>query len=176
MSAHTSQLGNQMKVACFGQDSSRLYEREDGRKPWRAEIPARPAEKEAAKDLLLKFHESWQLASLQLDTNHLQHVARLQDELRSASAGRKSALQLRLQKAEEAHARLSHFQVCFDERRMLLGCNTFISYVNGLPHGTRVALRAKARVQPYEVGKLKGTHAVLKLAYMSLDLMPCTDD
>ena len=35
-----SQLVPQMRAACYGQDTSRLYEREDGKKPWRAQVPA----------------------------------------------------------------------------------------------------------------------------------------
>ena len=54
-----SQLGSQTRAACFGQDTSRLYEREDGKKPWRAETPAGPHDKAAAKAGLVEFHEAW---------------------------------------------------------------------------------------------------------------------
>ena len=62
-----------MRVACFGQDTSRLYEREDGKKPWRAETPAGPEEKAAAKAGLVEFHQAWPLACLRLNTVHLEH-------------------------------------------------------------------------------------------------------
>ena len=41
-------LSRQARLASFGQDTSRLYERVDGKKPWRAEHPADEAAKEAA--------------------------------------------------------------------------------------------------------------------------------
>ena len=166
-----SQLGSQTRVACFGQDTSRLYEREDGKKPWRAETPAGPHDKAAAKAGLVEFHEAWPLASIRLDTIHSEHVARLQGALASASAGRKAALLHRLRMAEAAMARLGSFVTLHDDTRALPGCNTFILYVHGQPHGTRVALRAKGRAEPYELGKLKGTHAVLEPACTSLDHM-----
>ena len=166
-----SQLASQTKVASFGQDTSRLYEREDGKKPWRAETPAGPHDKAAAKAGLVEFHEAWPLASIRLDTIHSEHVARLQGALASASAGRKAALLHRLRMAEAAMARPARFVILFDSDRALPGCNTFISYVHGQPHGTRVALRGKGRAQPYELGKLKGAHAVAEPACTSLDLM-----
>ena len=167
-----SQLGPQMRVACFGQDTSRLYEREDGKKPWRAETPAGPGEKVAAKAWLVEFHEAWPLACLRLNTVHLEHVARLQGALTSASPGRKAALLHRLKMAEAAAERLQGFVILYDAARALLGCNSFISYIHDQPHGTRVALRAKGRADPYEVGKLKGAHAMLEPVCTSLEHMP----
>ena len=43
------QLSHESKAASFGQDTSKLYEHDGGQKPWRAEIPAAPGQKAAAK-------------------------------------------------------------------------------------------------------------------------------
>ena len=128
----------QSKAASFGQNTSQLYERDDGKKPWRAEIPAGPEQKAAGKAGLAEFHKAWPLTRLRLDTNHSEHVARLQAEIETASAGRKGALLHRLQMAEAAAARLEGFKVLHDGSLAIPGCNTFISYVHGLPHGTLI--------------------------------------
>ena len=43
-----SALTAESRAFCGGQDTSQLYERTDGKKAWRAEVPATEEEKEAA--------------------------------------------------------------------------------------------------------------------------------
>lgn len=50
------QLSHESKAASFGQDTSKLYERDGGQKPWRAEIPAAPGQKAAAKAGLVVYY------------------------------------------------------------------------------------------------------------------------
>ena len=104
-----------------------------------------PRRRPASKAGLLAFHEAWPLVSLRLDDNHSAHVARLQGELPSASAGRNAALKARLEKAEAAHMRLANFKIHVDEAQALPGCNTFISYIHGQPHSTRAACTPSQR-------------------------------
>ena len=65
-SSSTNQLSSQSKAASFGQNTSQLYERDDGKKPWRAEIPAGLEQKAAGKAGLTEFHEAWPVAQFAL--------------------------------------------------------------------------------------------------------------
>ena len=78
-------LQQQARLASFGQDTSRLHERADGKKPWRAEHPADEEAKAAAKAKFVATTAAWRLDALRLEENHRQHVRAL--EAAAASAG-----------------------------------------------------------------------------------------
>ena len=100
-----SLLAQQTRASTFGQDSSRLYDRENGKKPWRAEYPALVEQKAVAKEFLNTFAEAWPLDSLRLQDNHLKHVAALHAALPAADSGRRSNLLGRIRRAEAARRR-----------------------------------------------------------------------
>ena len=77
-------LVHQTRLSSFGMDTSRLYERADGKKPWRAECVVLDEHKAAAKDVCMEFAARWQLTKLNLRDNHLEHIAYLQAALEQA--------------------------------------------------------------------------------------------
>ena len=149
-------LVHQSRLSSFGQDTSRLYERADGKKPWRAECVVLDEHKAAAKDLCMEFAARWQLTNLKLRDNHLEHIAYLQAALEQAGPGRKGALENRLRSALCAFDRVATFKPIAMPLMALPACNDFVSYVHGRAHGTRVPLRAKARREPFSAGSIRG--------------------
>ena len=74
MQSEKEQLLQQTRLASFGQDASRLHERDDGKKPWRAERPALDDDKAAARAAAAAFLERWPLEALKLDDVYKKHL------------------------------------------------------------------------------------------------------
>ena len=156
MQSMEERLQHQTRLASFGQDASRLHERDDGKKPWRAEVPALPDDKAAARELALSFMERWPLESMNLDDIHLNHVRYLRERIADAGPGHEAWFKERLARTEAAHARLAQFQLIFNAEKYLGDCSDFVSMVHGEPHGARTRMRAQPRQQPYAKGMLRG--------------------
>ena len=75
------QLSAQSRAFNYGQDVSQLYEREDECKPWRAEEPATPEEKEEAAAVLRRFLEQFDLTGVTLNKVYEEHVAHLESKI-----------------------------------------------------------------------------------------------
>jgi hypothetical protein len=97
-------LMQQARLAAFGQDTSRLHERADGKKPCQAEHSADDAAKAAARAAFAAFKAAWRIDALDAEQNHQQHVRALKDALATAGPEHQGWYQQRLRQAEAAHA------------------------------------------------------------------------
>ena len=83
--ASDAQLSARLSAAArrfsFGQDTSRSYAREDGKKAWRAEVAADDLDKQAGKNAAAALAEAFPLATLQLDALHDAYVAAQQQRI-----------------------------------------------------------------------------------------------
>ena len=157
--AAASSLHQQARLASFGQDTSRLYERADGKKPWRAEHPADDEAKAAAKATFAAAKAAWRLDGLKLEENHQQHIRALKDALDTVGPGHQGWYQQRLKQAEDAHARLAAFETCFESSRAIAGCRDFVKVTDERAHGTRTPLSQKPKAEAYAPGKFTGAPA-----------------
>ena len=156
MQSEQERLQQQTRLASFGQDASRLHEREDGKKPWRAEFPALEDDKAAARGAAAAFLERWPLDVLKLDNVYHHHKEYLRARIAEAGPGHKPWLADRLGRLEAAHTRLGEFELIFNLEKALGDVSDFISTVHGEPHGARTRMRAQPRQQAYAKGKLTG--------------------
>ena len=62
-----AQLQASSRAMSFGQDTSRLHPRADGRKAWRAEVPAGDDEKQKASEAVAAVRQQLHLQTLQLE-------------------------------------------------------------------------------------------------------------
>ena len=66
-----AELAASSRFFCGGLDTHILYEREDGKKPWRAEIPASDEEKQESSAAVLDFKRQYVLADMTLQVEGL---------------------------------------------------------------------------------------------------------
>ena len=158
----------------FGQDTSRSYPRHDGKKAWRAEVPADEVDKEAGKDAAAELGAQFPLATLQLDAFHDAYVAAQKQRVSNGPAQHRRLEQQRLDEALAAAERRKQLKVVSRERFALSGCEDFITYVHGERHGTRTKMRVKPRAQPYDIGKVSGATLTLTPAALHTASMPRT--
>ena len=68
-----TQLVASSRIMSFGQNTSQLHARTDGRKRWRAEVPATDEDKEDGAEALAAVRERLQIGSLHLGGLHAAH-------------------------------------------------------------------------------------------------------
>ena len=101
-------LVHQARIASFGQDTSRLHERSDGKKAWRVEFSAGEDEKTHARTITAQFMQRWRLDQISVNDIHLAHVDYLERRMEECSR-HKDWYKNRLIKARAAHERLGSF-------------------------------------------------------------------
>jgi len=144
------------RVMSFGQDTSRLHARANGKKAWRAEVPADVEEKDEGAAALAKVRKELQLASVRLGVLHAEHVAKLTARLEEVSAQQRHVVAEKIRLAKAAEARRLLMAPVYSEILSLPGCVDFISYVHGRAHGEQVQWRTKPRAAPYPRGAVPG--------------------
>ena len=72
-----TQLVASSRIMSFGQNTSQLHARTDGRRKWRAEVPATDAHKEDGAEALAMVRNRLQIRTLQLGSLHDELTARL---------------------------------------------------------------------------------------------------
>ena len=161
------------RVMSFGQDTSRLHARANGKKAWRAEVPADVEEKDEGAAALAKVRKELQLASVRLGVLHAEHVAKLTARLEEVSAQQRHVVAEKIRLAKAAEARRLLMAPVYSEILSLPGCVDFISYVHGRAHGEQVQWRTKPRAAPYPRGAVPGKLCPpLKLAWPRLAAGP----
>ena len=153
--------------AAFGQDTSRLHEREAGLKAWRAEHPATDEAKAAGVRAEKRIQALLPLAALNLDKLNGGHMALL-----AAQAGLANPLSNRWHRcarelalalgARQARSNLN-IPALYDGK-LALPYADFITTVRGGEHGERTKLTKPPRIQPWPVGSVKGeTYACARI-------------
>ena len=154
-------LSTSARLASFGQDTSRQYDRPNGKKAWRAEHPATVADKERGKEAFNEFTCRWRLGELKLSEVHTRHVSYLEERASSPDAPHhKEWYARRLERAHVAHEALQTFTSCRNAAFSVGDCADFVSTVHGGEHGARVLIRAKPRRDPYAQTMLKDLPAM----------------
>ena len=154
-------LSTSARLAAFGQDTSRQYDRPNGRKAWRAEHPATVADKERGKEACNEFKRLWRLGELKLSEVHMRHVSYLEERASSPDAPHhKEWYARRLERAHVAHEALQTFTSFRNAAFSVGDCTDFVSTVHGEEHGVRVLMRAKPRRDPYARTMLKDLPAM----------------
>ena len=142
--------------ASFGQDTTQLRQRPDTTKRWRAEYAADDAARAAGTAAVMAFQAEWPLATLKLDELQQRHVRALEAALEVLPMCKHFQLKERLARTRVAAAARAGMQLLYRPERAVVDCRDFISYVHGLPHGTRVKVTKKPRPQPWPVGSVRG--------------------
>ena len=156
--AAQKQLSAESRAYCFGQDTSQLYARDDGKKAWRAEVPATDEEKQQAAAAEAEFRKEFSLGGLALRDVYDRHVEALTNLLKEGAAQHRAWYERRLARAHDAWANLKSIPEIFSaEHAFPEGLCDFVTYVHGQPHGTREVLKVpKPRGEPYEPGRVRG--------------------
>ena len=156
--AAQKQLSAESRAYCFGQDTSQLYACDDGKKAWRAEVPATDEEKQQAAAAEAEFRKEFSLGGLALRDVYDRHVEALTNLLKEGAAQHRAWYERRLARAHDAWANLKSIpEICSAEHAFPEGLCDFVTYVHGKPHGTREVLKVpKPRGEPYEPGRVRG--------------------
>ena len=151
-----AQASKSCSVACFGQDTTRLYSRA-GKRAWRAQVPPSDAQKREGAAAATFFGVTYSLATLSLEAVEQAHVSYLNALLEADPGPSKSRVLLRLRLAAESADRLSRLvRLAPNSEYALPGCTTFISSCRDEPHGRRVVMSQKPREHPFPAGSFKG--------------------
>ena len=112
--AAQQQLSAESRAYCFGQDTSQLYARDDGKKAWRAEVPATDEEKELAAAAAREFQERFPLGNIKLLDVYGRHVGALPTLIKAGPAQHRAWYEQRLARARDAWANLKIIPEIFD--------------------------------------------------------------
>ena len=145
----------------YGQDTSKLYQREESCKRWRAEHPAIPEDKAEAKERLQRFQAAvGSMEHLKLDGTVERHVQSLVDKFIHCGVcgdGRsRAALKQRLERVRAAAASRRSMQLVHKPQFVILDCRDYLTYVRDEEPGTMTKMVTKPRTAPYEVGRARG--------------------
>ena len=151
-----AQLQASSRVMAFGQNTSQLHPRADGKKAWRAEVPATVEEKEEGAAAVREVRKTLHLETVQLGALHAEHVAKLTARLEEISSQQRHVVLEKIRLAKAAEARRLQLALVRSDIFSLPGCVDFISYIHGMQHGTRVKWRTKPRAAPYPLGAVPG--------------------
>ena len=141
---------------CFGQDTSRWYARE-GKRKFRAEQPATAENKAEGQGIVRWMQGAFDMHTLSLQGVQARHEAYLKGLLRPGSGHGRSEVLGRLSKSHAAAERLRGVAWLGPSAFALPGgCTDFVSTLGRAPHGTRLRMPQRPRVDPYPPGAFKG--------------------
>ena len=95
-----AQLQKSSRTMSFGQDTSRLHPRANGKKAWRAEVPATDDEKDVGAAAVEEVRKKLQLETVKLGALHAEHVATLTAQLEEVSSQQRHVISEKLRLAK----------------------------------------------------------------------------
>ena len=153
-----AQLAASSRAVSFGQDTSRLYDRDNGKKPWRAEHPATDDEKEIGKAARDDILQRFPLATLNSKELVETHIAYLRDIVQTKGGHEAARARERLSATAAAQQQWLRIPVYQPDRRLAVQARErFVTYIREQPHGKVLHESAVPRKHPYDVGKLACT-------------------